>query len=104
MRSKVNRPVAPEDASSSSRPAAGIPRLEDEIFLLQTLMENVPDTIYFKDRESRFTRVNRHAAPRDGIANPELATGHTDFDYFTEEHATKALRDEQEIIRTGRPL
>ena len=30
--------------------------------------------------------------------------GHTDFDYFAEDHAVRAFRDEQEIIRTGLPL
>jgi diguanylate cyclase (GGDEF)-like protein/PAS domain S-box-containing protein len=76
----------------------------DEIFLLETLMENVPDSIYFKDLQSRFTRVNRYAAARFDIGTPELAIGRTDFDFFSEEHAAKALHDEQEIIRTGRPL
>jgi hypothetical protein len=30
--------------------------------------------------------------------------GKTDFDYFTTEHATPAFEDDQEIIRTGRPI
>ena len=81
-----------------------IPQHEDGNFLLETLMDNVPDTIYFKDRDSRFTRVNRYAAARFGIASPALAVGRTDFDFFTDEHAAQALRDEQEIIRTGQPL
>src|SRR5262245_57999779 len=78
--------------------------LQNEIFLLETLMDNVPDSIYFKDRESRFTRINRYAAARFGIADPALAIGRTDFDFFSEEHATKARQDEQQIIRTGEPL
>jgi diguanylate cyclase (GGDEF)-like protein/PAS domain S-box-containing protein len=78
--------------------------LEDEISLLETLMDNVPDSIYFKDRQSRFTRINRYAAERFGVGDPALAVGRTDFDFFTEEHAAKALRDEQEIIRTGQPM
>jgi len=83
---------------------AEISQLQDEINLLETLMDNVPDSIYFKDRESRFTRINRYAAARFGVASPALAVGRTDFDFFTDEHAAKALRDEQEIIRTGQPL
>jgi len=85
-------------------PATEILRLEEEIFLLETLMDNVPDSIYFKDRDSRFTRINRYAAERFGIADPALAIGRTDFDYFAEEHAAKAFFDEQEIVRSGHPL
>jgi len=88
----------------ASKVVAEISHLHDEIFLLETLMDNVPDSIYFKDRESRFTRINHYAAARFGVANPADAIGRTDFDFFTGEHAQKALRDEQEIMRTGQSL
>jgi diguanylate cyclase (GGDEF)-like protein/PAS domain S-box-containing protein len=102
----VRRPVpkTADDELAGRETSAEIARLEEEIFLLETLMDNVPDSIYFKDRQSRFTRVNRYAAARFGIASPALAVGRTDFDYFTDEHAAQALRDEQEILRTGQPL
>jgi len=97
------------DPHSSSRDDDGqtggaVADEEDEVFLLETLMDHVPDTIYFKDRDSRFTRINRLAATRYGLASPALAVGLSDFDLFTEEHAAQALRDEQEIMRTGQPL
>ena len=79
-------------------------QLQDDVFLLEMVMDDFPETIYFKDRESRFTRINRYAAAHYGIVNPALAVGRTDFDFFTDEHARQALREEQEIIRTGRPL
>jgi diguanylate cyclase (GGDEF)-like protein/PAS domain S-box-containing protein len=94
--------VPPTDEGADIVEVVG--KLREEIFLLETLMDNVPDTIYFKDRESRFTRINRHAAARFGVDSPALAVGRTDADFFTEEHAAKALRDEQEILRTGQPL
>jgi len=90
-------------AAGPSEPSE-IAQLRHEIFLLEALMDNVPDCIYFKDLESHFTRINRYAAQRFGVASPALAVGCTDADFFTEEHATQAFRDEQEIIRTGRPL
>jgi diguanylate cyclase (GGDEF)-like protein/PAS domain S-box-containing protein len=92
------------DGELTSEVVAELPQLEVETFLLETLMDNVPDAIYFKDRHSRFTLINRCQASRFGIASPALAIGRTDFDFFTEEHAAQALRDEQEIIRTGQPL
>ena len=66
-------------------------------------MDNIPDAIYFKDTEGRFTRVNRHAPYRGGNA-PEEVVGKTDFDFFVEEHARAAYEDEQRVMRTGVPL
>ena len=94
----------PADAEPASDVVAQISDREDAPFLLETLMDNLLDAVYFKDRQSRFTRVNRYQAVRFGLASPALAVGRTDFDFFTDEHAVQALRDEQEIIRTGQPL
>ncbi|MFL6256224.1 MAG: PAS domain-containing protein [Pyrinomonadaceae bacterium] len=77
--------------------------LKRESTLLHALMNNIPDAIYFKDTESRFTRVNRHAPYRGGNA-PEEVVGKTDFDFFVEAHARAAYEDEQRIMRTGVPL
>ncbi len=71
--------------------------------LLHALMDNLPDTIYFKDTESRFIRINKAQAVRFGL-EPAQAVGKSDFDFFTEEHARPAYEGEQEIIRTGQPL
>ena len=78
--------------------------LARERFLLKTLMDNLPDHIYFKDRESRFIAVNRATAALFGLEDPADVLGKTDADLFTPEHAQAALRDEQEILRTGQPL
>jgi PAS domain S-box-containing protein len=77
--------------------------LKRESSLLHALMDNIPDAIYFKDTEGRFTRVNQHA-PYRGDHKPEEVIGKTDFDFFVEEHARAAYEDEQQIIRTGRPV
>ncbi len=78
--------------------------LRDEQHLLQSLMDNVPLSIYFKDRDSRFIRTNRYLAERIGSSDPSDVLGKTDFDLFTEEHARPAFEDEQQIIKTGQPL
>ena len=67
-------------------------------------MDTIPDQIYFKDRDSRFTRINSAEAKVFGLSSPSEAVGRSDFDYFTPEHAAQAFRDEQEIVRTGLPL
>jgi len=78
--------------------------LMEERHLLRTLLDNLPDMIYFKDRESRFTRINKAHANEFGLNDPAQAVGKTDFDFFTAEHAQGAYNDEQEIIRTGQPV
>ncbi|HKO17763.1 MAG TPA: EAL domain-containing protein, partial [Acidobacteriaceae bacterium] len=72
--------------------------------LLEAFLENIPDNVFFKDRESRFIRISRAMANYCGLADPALASRKTDFDIFSSEHAHQALTDEEEIIRTGRPI
>jgi len=79
-------------------------RLEFERNLLHTLMNHLPDAIYFKDKESRFLRISRAHVQKFGLDAPEDAVGKTDADFFLAEHATQAHRDEQEIMRSGKPL
>ena len=62
-----------------------------ERYLLHTLMDNVPDMIYFKDGLGRLIRGNMALANRFGLSDPALAVGKTDFDFFTEEHAASGV-------------
>ncbi|MGA2615142.1 MAG: PAS domain S-box protein [Spirochaetia bacterium] len=78
--------------------------LSRQRLLVQTLMDGIPDYIYFKDRESRFILNNKAHAKAMGAKDPAEMLGKTDFDYFTQNHAQKAFDDEQRIIRTGQPL
>ena len=78
--------------------------LAHERDLLQALMNNIPDAIFFKDDSSRFTRINRAQAKNLGLENPEEAVGKTDFDFFVPEHARDAFNNEQEIIKKGQLL
>ena len=72
--------------------------------LLRSLMESIPDRIYFKDAESRFIRINPALAQHLGLSNAEEAANKTDFDFFSEEHARQAYEDEQAIMRSGEPV
>jgi len=58
--------------------------LGQERDLLNSLLDNIPDHIYFKDAESKFIRINNAQASWLGISDPEQAMGKTDFDFFTE--------------------
>jgi diguanylate cyclase (GGDEF)-like protein/PAS domain S-box-containing protein len=77
-------------------------RYEKDLFA--TLMDTVPDCVYFKDAESRFLRVNAAMGRRLGLSNAVEAIGKSDADFFGPEHAEKARADENEVFQTGRAL
>jgi signal transduction histidine kinase len=98
--------------------------------LFRALLDNFPDSIYFKDRESRFVQISRSKAEMtfDLVRNRYLAEGpsagskelpphltsveafakyligKTDFDTFDKTFAAGAFEEEQRIIRTGEPI
>jgi PAS domain S-box-containing protein len=78
--------------------------LAHERDLLRALLEAVPDSIYFKDANSKFLRCSRAMAEKFHVADPEQLIGKSDFDFFSQEHAQAAYEDEQRIVRTGQAL
>ena len=72
--------------------------------LLRTLIDNIPDFIYYKDKKSRFVRINKAQAEWLGLSSPEQALGTSDFDYYPEETARKFYKEEQRIIKSGKPM
>ncbi|HKY53854.1 MAG TPA: PAS domain S-box protein, partial [Anaerolineales bacterium] len=72
--------------------------------LLQALMDNIPDTIYFKDTKSRFMRINRAQASVLGVASPQDAIGKTDLDFQASELAQSFYEEEQQIVQSGKAL
>ncbi len=87
-----------------SRQKEIIQKLNEERDFLQVLMDYIPYTIYFKDLNCRFTKINKAQAKLIGVAKPEDAIGKSDFDFFTEQHANSAYEDEKRIMSTGIPL
>ena len=78
--------------------------LAEERFLLNALMQTIPDHLYFKDRESRFLRISSFLADSFGFSDPGLAIGKTDFDFFSEEHARQARADEIAVMESRQSI
>ena len=77
--------------------------LHQEQNLLESLLETIPDAVYFKDRNSRFTRINRAMAENFGKSLDDLV-GKSDFDIFDEERARLTYADELDILKTGKSI
>ena len=72
--------------------------------LLQIFLDNIPDTVYFKDAESRFVRINKAQARFLGVDNPQDAIGKTDLDFQNSELAQEFMKEEKRIIETNQPV
>jgi sigma-B regulation protein RsbU (phosphoserine phosphatase) len=78
--------------------------LQQEKELLDALMNSGTDSIYFKDRQSRLTRVNRKMMQDFNIDDESDIVGKTDLDLLGEELGKKTMADERHIMATGEPL
>ncbi len=78
-------------------------KLADERNLLRTIIDNLPDHVYVKDRKGAFVLANPAIARFMG-EDPEKIVGKTDYDFYTEKVAQIYMDTDQEIIRTGEPV
>ncbi len=72
--------------------------------LLRTLIDNIPDGIYVKDKESRKLIVNPADVRLNGRTSEAEVLGKNDFDIYPTELAEKFFADDQAVIQTGQPV
>ncbi len=73
--------------------------VENHPEFFQSLLANLPDTIYFKDTACRFTHINQAQAETLGAASPEEAISKTDFDFFPRQQAELAYQDDLRVLQ-----
>jgi two-component system sensor histidine kinase/response regulator len=78
--------------------------LQRERILLRTLIDNLPDIIYAKDKEGRKTLSNLADVRNTGHETEAEVLGKTDFDLYSKEVAQKFFEDDQLVITTGNPV
>lgn len=78
--------------------------LAKEQKILRTLVENIPDRIFYKDTRSRFIWASPSLLKRLNIDDPYKIIGRTDADFYSEEEAQQTLKDEQHLFEGGVPL
>ncbi len=67
---------------------------------LRTLVDNIPQKIFIKDRSSRYEFINLNYAQDLGI-RPEEATGKSDYDFFPKDLAEQYRADDKRVMDTG---
>ena len=76
----------------------------DLLFYFQTIMNEIPLSIYFKDKNSQFITNSKYHIQSLGCERIEDVVGKSDRDFFNEAHALVAMQDEQYVMNTGETL
>jgi len=66
----------------------------------RTLVENIPQKIFFKDNNSVYISCNSNYAEDLQLKPAEIA-GHTDYDFYPRELAEKYRADDKRVIESG---
>ncbi|MBN1116966.1 MAG: PAS domain-containing sensor histidine kinase [Bacteroidales bacterium] len=75
--------------------------IEKERKLLRTLIDNMPDTIYIKDKDGCFLDVNTEQVMVTKAGSRENMLGKSDYDFYPKDIADIFYKDDKNIIDTG---
>jgi PAS domain S-box-containing protein len=90
-----------QDESERKRAAEA---LASERTLIRTIIDSLPDRIYVKDLDRRFTLNNAAHITALGAASRADALGRTDHDFRTPELADQYAVDDRDVMQSGCPL
>ncbi|HWB61338.1 MAG TPA: PAS domain-containing protein [Chthoniobacteraceae bacterium] len=72
--------------------------------LIRSVIDNVPDRILLKDTAGRYMLNNVAHARFLGLDDPRQALGRTLGDFLPAEYVTPRREEDEEILRTGKPM
>ena len=75
--------------------------LRESEIRLKAILDNIPDLVWLKDKESRFIAVNGSFGRACGVEPANLA-GKTDLDIWPKELAEMYRADDRKVIETGK--
>jgi sigma-B regulation protein RsbU (phosphoserine phosphatase) len=78
-------------------------KVRDSEALYHSLVETLPQNIFRKDLQEKFTFANQQFCKTLGRELKDIV-GKTDFDFFPEEMAAKYQSDDRRVLETGKPL
>jgi len=71
---------------------------------LRTLIDNLPDQIYVKDKECRKVISNKADVENIGLKNESEALGKTDLELYPGQIGMRGYNDDKKVIKSGKPI
>ncbi|MGQ9927244.1 MAG: PAS domain S-box protein [Chloroflexaceae bacterium] len=92
-------------ATSIAHEINALHRLRSELresrVMLQLVIDNLPQAVFWKDCESRFLGANRRLLTDAGLSGPDQIVGKTDFDMPWKEQAAAYQADDRAVLTHG---
>ena len=80
-------------------------RLRHQRDLLESVLNNIPHRVFWKDMDLKFQGCNRNFAGDAGLSRPEEVVGKNDFDMpWGREQAENYRSLDQQVLEEGRPI
>ena len=90
--------IVTRDITNRKRAAQAVQESQQ---LLQLVMDNIPQAVFWKDRDLVYLGANQAFAEDAGYELPEKIIGKTDFDFPWTEQASLYQADDQKVIAAG---
>ncbi|MGA2938643.1 MAG: PAS domain S-box protein, partial [Syntrophobacteraceae bacterium] len=82
-------------------------RAQDELFnsrqMLRSVLDNIPQRVFWKDRNSVFLGCNKPLAMDAGYEDPNELVGKTDYEHASAATADLFRADDREVMESARP-
>ncbi len=82
-------------------------KVQDELFnsrqMLRSVLDNIPQRVFWKDRNLIFLGCNKPLALDAGYEDPSEIEGKTDYDCASAANANLYRADDREVMESGRP-
>ncbi|MEE4310800.1 MAG: sigma 54-interacting transcriptional regulator [candidate division KSB1 bacterium] len=72
--------------------------------ILNTLIEQMPDPIFIKDEKGNYVFCNEPCMKLFEVSGEDEVLKKTDYDFYPRDYAEKLQKEEQELLRTGKPI
>jgi len=72
--------------------------------LLQLVLDNIPQSLFWKDRELVYLGCNRNWGKAAGLQNPLEVVGKTDYDLIWKEEAELYREQDRQVMETDTPV
>ncbi len=76
-------------------------KLHETKVMLDTIINSIPQAIFWKDKESNFLGCNKKFAEDGGFLIPDEVINKNDYDFAWRELADKYRRDDKEVMDSG---